>query len=56
MSGDTGRNWKYSCAAIPMEGSGGIRARFGLRGEWAARDNAMLIATLKNGRADYEHG
>ncbi len=42
-------------AGIPMEGPGGIRARFALRGEWAASDNAMLIATLKNGRADYEH-
>ena len=34
----------------------GIRARFTLRGEWAVSDDAMLIATLKNGRADYEHG
>ena len=42
-------------AGIPMEGPGGIRARFSLRGEWAASDNAMLVATLKNGRADYEH-
>ena len=43
-------------AGVPMEGPGGIRARFALRGEWAASDDAMLIATLKNGRADYEHG
>ena len=31
-------------------------ARFPLRGEWAAGDDAMLAATLKNGRANYEHG
>ena len=42
-------------AGIPMEGPGGSRARFALRGEWAAGDNAMLIATLKNARANYDH-
>jgi len=33
-----------------LEEFGRIRARFALRGEWAASDDAMLIATLKNGR------
>jgi hypothetical protein len=42
-------------AGIPMEGPGGIRARFSLRGEWAASDDAMFIATLKNARANYDH-